>query len=88
MSVTLKAKNLTYKTIQNEIWDIIALREYGDEHAMHFVQDANFDQRFVDNFPANVILDISPQVVTLENNLKTRSATPNLNQLLPWLSPV
>jgi hypothetical protein len=85
MSVTLKANNLSHKTTQGEMWDIIALREYGDEHAMHFVQDANFDQRFVDYFPASIILDISPQIVTLENNLKTRAATPNLNQLLPWL---
>jgi hypothetical protein len=85
MSVTYKAKNLQHKTIQGEIWDVIALREYGDEHCMSFVQDANFDERFVDVFTGGVFLDLI-QTVTLENNLKSRRATPNLKTLLPWLS--
>ena len=84
MSVDYKAKHLEHKTVQHEIWDIIALREYGDEHAMHFVQDANFYERFVDAFGAGVILDL-PQVVTVQVDLKTRRAIPNLKQLLPWL---
>jgi len=84
MSVTLKARHLDHKTSQGEIWDIIAIREYGDEHAMHFIQDANFDYRFVDEFPASVIL-VLPQVVTLQYNLKTRMAVPDLKALLPWL---
>ena len=86
MAVTYKAKNLQHKTVQGEIWDIIALREYGDEHAMHFVQDANFYERFTDNFPGGVTLAL-PGAVTVQNNLKSRVAAPNLHQLLPWLSP-
>ena len=86
MSVTYKAKHLEHLTVQGEVWDIVALREYGDEHAMHFVQDANFYERFTDEFPGGVILKI-PASVTLENNLKSRKPTPNIQQLLPWLSP-
>ena len=86
MSVTYKAKHLEHATIQGEIWDIIALREYGDEHAMHFVQDANFYQRFVDEFPGGITLAL-PSAVTVQNNLKSRPVMPNLAQLLPWLSP-
>lgn len=85
MSVTYKAKALEYKTTQGDIWDIVALRVYGDEHAMHFVQDANFYERFTDLFPGGVILEI-PQKVILANNLKARRPLPNLPQLLPWLS--
>jgi hypothetical protein len=85
MSVTYKAKALEYKTVQGDIWDIVALRMYGDEHAMHFVQDANFYERFRDEFPASIILAI-PQAVTLQNNLKARRSLPNLKQILPWLS--
>lgn len=83
---TLTPKNYRHSTVQGEVWDIVALREYGDEHAMHAVQDANFYQRFVDAFPAGVILEI-PASVTLTYNLKSRTAAPNLQQLLPWLSP-
>lgn len=85
MSVTYKAKSLEYKTVQGDIWDIIALREYGDEHAMHYVQDANFYERFADEFAGGVVLAIT-QTVTVTNNLKSRRATPNLQQLLPWLT--
>jgi hypothetical protein len=83
--VTYKAKSLEHRTTQGEMWDIIALREYGDEHAMHFVQDANFYERFVDEFSGGVVLKI-PSAVTVQNNLKSRPTTPNLQQLLPWLS--
>ena len=86
MAITLKAKSSEYKTNQNDIWDIVALRAYGDEHCMSMVQDANFDERFVDAFEGGVILQIPP-VVTLQNNLKARKPTPDLAQLLPWLSP-
>lgn len=85
MAVTYKAKHLEYKTIQGDLWDMIAIREYGDEHAMHYIQDANFYERFTDQFPGEVILDI-PQTVVVEVNLKSRRPTPNLSQLLPWLS--
>jgi hypothetical protein len=84
MSVSYKAKNLQHKTVQGEIWDIVAIREYGDEHAMHFIQDANFYQRFTDEFPGGIILEL-PRSVTLEYNLKSRLSAPNLKQLLPWL---
>ena len=86
MAVTLPAKHLQHKTTQGEIWDIIAIREYGDEHAMHFVQDANFYLRFTDEFAGGVIVKI-PQAVTLQYNLKSRPTFPDLHQLLPWLSP-
>lgn len=85
MSVTYKAKNLQHKTIQGEIWDIVAIREYGDEHAMHFIQDANFYERFTDEFPASVILEL-PQIVVVQVNLKSRRPQPDLKKLLPWLS--
>lgn len=84
MSVTLRAKNSLHLTTQGEIWDIIAYREYGDEHAMHYVQDANFEDRFVDEFPGNVALNLTP-VVSLEYNFRARRSVPNLKQLLPWL---
>jgi hypothetical protein len=85
MSVTLKAKNLQHRTVQSEIWDIVAIREFNDEHAMSFIQDANFDQRFTDEFPGGIVLEL-PRSVTLEYNLKSRLSTPNLKQLLPWLT--
>jgi len=84
MSVTLQAKHRQHRTVQGEIWDMIALREYGDEHAMHYIQDANFEERFVDEFNGGVILQL-PSAVTLENNLKSRPMTPNLKNFLPWL---
>lgn len=86
MAVTYKAKHLKHSTVQGEMWDIISLREYGDEHAMHFVQDANFYLRFTDEFAGGVVVEL-PQSVTVQNNLKSRVALPNLHQLLPWLSP-
>lgn len=86
MSVTYKAKHQKHKTVQGEIWDIIALREYGDEHAMHFVQDANFYERFTDIFPGSIILDL-PSPVVVQVNIKSRRAQPNLQQIIPWLSP-
>lgn len=83
--ITYKAKNPQHRTVQGEIWDIVAIREYGDEHAMHFVQDANFYERFADEFAGGVILTI-PLTVTLQYNLKSRLAAPNLQEILPWLS--
>jgi hypothetical protein len=85
MATTLTARNLEHKTVQGEIWDIVAIREYGDEHAMHYIQDANFDERFTDEFPGGIVLEL-PRSVTLEYNLKSRLSTPNLKQLLPWLT--
>jgi phage tail protein X len=77
------AEDLTYKTIQGDMWDIVSLREYGDEHAMNAVQDFNFDQRYTDMFPASVVLQIPP-VASVQYNLKPSNPTPDLKQLLPW----
>jgi phage tail protein X len=77
------AEDSSYKTIQGDMWDIVSLREYGDEHAMNYVQDANFDQRFTDMFPASVILQIPP-TATVQYNLKPSKPTPDLKNLLPW----
>lgn len=86
MATTLTSKQSTYKTTQGDMWDIVSLRCYGDEHAMHYVQDANFEERFIDAFPGGMILDI-PQSVILQLNLKSRKPNPDLAQMLPWLSP-
>lgn len=77
------ANDLVYKTISGDMWDMIALREYGDEHAMNFIQDANFDYRFTDAFGGDVILDV-PQAVTVGLNRKASKAIPDLTSLLPW----
>jgi hypothetical protein len=82
-SANLTAKDTEYATTQGDMWDIVALREYGDEHAMHYIQDANFYQRFTDIFPANVTLELVPEV-TVQINLKMRATLPDLKQLLPW----
>lgn len=78
-----KAKTREYKTIQNDMWDIISLREYGDEHAMNWIQDANFDLRFTDAFAASILVEI-PQGVSVQYNLKSGTPLPPLEQLLPW----
>lgn len=78
-----KAKTLEYKTIQGDMWDIIALREYRDEHAMHFIQDDNYYQRFTDLFPASAILTI-PIEVSVKHNLKGNNPIPPLQSILPW----
>jgi hypothetical protein len=83
MAITYKAKDLVYKTVQSEMWDMIALREYGDEHVMNWIQDANFDQRFTDEFPGDVILQL-PQSVTVQYNVKAQKPIPDLKELLPW----
>jgi phage tail protein X len=77
------AQSTEYKTIQGDMWDIISLREYGDEHAMNFVQDANFDLRFTDAFHASVLVTI-PLQATVQYNLKSGTPIPPLSELLPW----
>jgi phage tail protein X len=81
--ITLKAKVREYRTEQGDIWDLIALACYGDEHAMHFMQDANYEYREVGFFLADVLL-IVPPVVQLNNDLKHPVKIPNLKELLPW----
>lgn len=80
---TYQARVEKYVTGQGDIWDIIALKCYGDERAMDKMQDANYDYRFVDNFSANIELIVPPTVV-VENNLKSPVKIPNLKGLLPW----
>jgi len=82
MSVILNSDRTEYITDQGDIWDIISLRCYGDTHAMHFVQDANFDYRFVDAFPANVRLVI-PSRVQIGMDLRPVQ-TPDIRRMLPW----
>lgn len=80
---TYQARFEKYATSQGEIWDMIALKCYGDEHAMNQMQEANYDYRYVDFFDANVEL-IVPSIVVVESNLKSSAKTLNLKTLLPW----
>lgn len=72
-----------YKTDQGDIWDIIALRAFGDEHAMSDMIDANWDYIYQDVFPANVILNV-PATASVEINFRPTRTIPNLSELLPW----
>ena len=83
MVVSYSAKSPVYNTDQFDMWDIIALREYGDEHAMNVIQDANYYLRFTDAFLADVQVVIPEQAV-VQNNLKSRLSIPNTSLLLPW----
>ena len=83
MSVTYRAKVREYRTNSQDIWDIIALKCYGDERCMHHLQDANFEHRFVGFFQADVLLKVPPEVI-VENNLKAGQNLPNIAELLPW----
>lgn len=47
-----------YITSQNETWDSISLRVYGNENRMHVLIEANYDYRDVAVFPANCELVI------------------------------
>ena len=77
------AKTRVYSTIQGDVWDLVALAEYGDEHAMHYVQDANFYERFTSMFVGGVKLDI-PFKVKVENNLKVGKPIVNIQKIMPW----
>jgi hypothetical protein len=72
-----------YSTNQGDIWDIIAIRIYGDERAMHWMQDANYEYRFVEIFPANVVLQVPARVV-VENDLRPTQEIVDIQGLLPW----
>lgn len=48
----------TYKTIQGDTWDLIAVRCYGDEHRMAELIAANAQHRHVVLFPAGVVLEV------------------------------
>lgn len=80
---TYNARFEKYVTGQGEIWDMIALKCYGDERAMNKMQDANYDYRFVDGFPANIEL-VVPSTVIVENDFKSPVKIPNIKESLPW----
>lgn len=80
---TYKAKVKEYITDSGDIWDIIALRCYGDTHAMHRMMEANYDYRFMDFFPADIRLEV-PQTVTIANDLRADINFPDIKRLLPW----
>lgn len=54
-----------YRTIQGDMWDMIAFRMYHNEQLMHVLIDANPQYRSVVVFPANCVLNI-PDVSTEE----------------------
>lgn len=81
--ITYKARVKEYVTSAGDIWDVIALKCYGDEHCMHVMQDANYNYRFMDRFPPDLNL-IVPETATIENNHKTFTIPPNVKALLPW----
>jgi phage tail protein X len=85
VTLTSKGNRTTYLTSQGEVWDMIAYKVYGDEHAMSMIQDANFAFRFTDTFLAGVVLTI-PLQVTVAINLKGGGKISNLSSLLPWRS--
>lgn len=53
----------TYKTIQGDTWDGIAVKVYGDEKYMNDLLEANQTYREIIIFPANVSLSL-PDVAT------------------------
>ena len=55
---------ITYRTVQGDTWDLIALRMYpkiGAEKLMDVLLEANPEHMYTVIFPANVILNI-PEV--------------------------
>lgn len=54
-----------YRTMQGDLWDMIAFRVYGVEQLMYILIDANPQYREVAVFPANCELNI-PDVSTEE----------------------
>lgn len=47
-----------YITTQGDMWDIIALKVYGDEKLMHKLIEANPEYRHIVLFQANISLNI------------------------------
>lgn len=47
----------TYTTVQGDMWDIIALKVYGNENQMHILLDANQKYRNTAVFPQGVVLN-------------------------------
>lgn len=80
---TYRAKVREYTTDSGDIWDIIALRCYGDTHTMHRMMEANYDYRYTDLFPADIRLNV-PQTVTIANDLRPNIGFPDIKKALPW----
>lgn len=80
---TYNARFEKYVTGQGDIWDIIALKCYGDEHAMNQMQEANYPYRYVDGFSANIEL-VVPPVIEVVNDLKSPVKIPDIKGMLPW----
>jgi hypothetical protein len=83
VTLTSRGNRTTYLTSQGDLWDMIAIKVFGDEHAMSMIQDANFEHRYVDVFLTGVILNIPPKV-TIAINLKMGGELPDIKKLLPW----
>ena len=81
---TYKAKVSPYKTSSGDIWDIIALRVYGDTRCMHILQDVNFEHRFVDVFLADVELEVPLEVSIEFDNRSAVDEQIDIKKLLPW----
>lgn len=47
----------TYTTIQGDMWDLIALKVYGNENQMHILLDANPKYRNTAVFSQGVVLN-------------------------------
>lgn len=74
----------SYVTDQSDIWDIVALRCYGDEHAMSDIIMANYEHRYQDFFPANVSLNVPRRTKYVAIDLKVQTEVPDIRKLLPW----
>lgn len=48
----------TYTTRQGDMWDMISLKVWGDEHLMHLLLDANRAWMHVGVFDAGVVLTV------------------------------
>jgi len=48
----------TYRTVQGDMWDLIAYKQMGSEMYMNFLMAANLRYREIVIFPAGIILKI------------------------------
>lgn len=48
----------SYRTVQGDMWDIIAHKVYGDEKKMNVLIEANPSYRDVYIFPAGAVLNV------------------------------
>lgn len=80
---TYKSRFKSWLTNQGDIWDIIAIECYGDEHCCHAIQEYNTAYIYQDFFPANIRIML-PEEITIEENLKTGIKIPKVQEALPW----